>query len=269
MDFVTIECADGMAQLGQTVSLYQNLTSENTNINQVAFTGSYDDLGDKPVISDIGHTGEYNDVLNAPTRVTQFNNDASYTVNGSNVSQFANDKQYTVNGSNVSQFANDNQYIVNGSKVSQLVNDKNYTVTGSNVGQFANDRNYTVSGSNISQFSNNSNYAQRGIGVSAFSNDSGYITSAQVPPSGSGAYVTAGNFPVNINIPAGSAGGGPVDPTNYGYTYNNVPTVIVTCSGAVQVSSFSVTNTGFRYGFTNRGSQAENISKISWVAIGN
>lgn len=179
-----------MAQLGQTISLYQNLTSQNTNIQPVAFTSSYSDLINTPVISAVGHTGQYSDVLNAPTRASQFANDANYavkgepvsefandaqyTINGSKISQFTNDKSYTVNGSNVSQFANDAQYTVNGSKVSQFTNDKNYTVAGGNVSQFANDAQYTVNGSKVSQFTNDAAYTVAGSKVSQFTNDSNY-----------------------------------------------------------------------------------------------
>ncbi len=93
-----------MAQLGQTVSMYQNLNTQNTNINEVAFSGSYTDLANTPVISTIGHTAQYSDILNPPTRVSQFANDANYAVIGQKVSEFQNDAQYTVNGSNISQF---------------------------------------------------------------------------------------------------------------------------------------------------------------------
>lgn len=154
-----------MAQLGQTVSMYQNLNPTNTNINEVAFSGSYTDLVNTPVISTVGHSGQYSDVLNPPTRVSQFANDANYAVIGQKVSEFANDAQYTTNGSNVSQF----------------VNNSNYAVRGENVSEFANNANYTVNGSNISQFANNSNYAVRGENVSEFNNNAGYITASQVP----------------------------------------------------------------------------------------
>ncbi len=45
--------------LGQTVSMYQNLNTQNTNINEVAFSGSYTDLSNTPVISAVGHSGQY------------------------------------------------------------------------------------------------------------------------------------------------------------------------------------------------------------------
>ncbi len=154
-----------MAQLGQTVSMYQNLNPTNTNINEVAFSGSYTDLSNTPVISTVGHSGQYSDVLNPPTRVSQFANDANYAIIGQKVSEFANDVQYTTNGSNVSQF----------------VNNSNYAVRGENVSEFANNANYTVNGSNIGQFANNSNYAVRGENVSEFNNNAGYITASQVP----------------------------------------------------------------------------------------
>lgn len=84
-----------MAQLGQTISMYQNLNPVNTNINEVAFSGSYTDLSGTPVISAVGHSGQYADVLNPPTRVSQFANDANYAaVLGENVSEFANNAGY-------------------------------------------------------------------------------------------------------------------------------------------------------------------------------
>lgn len=76
-----------MAQLGQTVSMYQNLNPTNTNINEVAFNGSCSDLFNTPVISAVIHSGQYSNVLNPPTRVSQFANDANYAVIGQRVSK--------------------------------------------------------------------------------------------------------------------------------------------------------------------------------------
>jgi len=39
--------------------MYQNLNTQNTNINEVAFSGSYTDLSNTPVISAVGHSGQY------------------------------------------------------------------------------------------------------------------------------------------------------------------------------------------------------------------
>ena len=106
-----------MAQLGQTMSMYQNLNPTNTNINEVAFSGSYTDLANTPVISTVGHSGQYSDVLNPPTRVSQFANDSNYAVIGQQVSEFANDANYAVVGQKVIEFANDAAYTVNGSNI--------------------------------------------------------------------------------------------------------------------------------------------------------
>jgi len=122
-------------------------------------------LANTPVISAVGHSGQYSDVLNPPTRVSQFANDANYAVIGQKVSEFQNDAQYTVNGSNISQFANNS----------------NYAIRGENVSEFANNANYSVRGENISEFANNANYAVRGENVTEFSNNAGYITASQVP----------------------------------------------------------------------------------------
>ncbi len=59
MDELVVE----MAQLGQTISMYQNLNTQNTNINEVAFSGSYTDLSNIPVIGAVGHNGQYRVVL--------------------------------------------------------------------------------------------------------------------------------------------------------------------------------------------------------------
>lgn len=163
-----------MAQLGQTVSMYQNLNTQNTNINEVAFSGSYTDLANTPVISAIGHSGQYTDVLNPPTRVSQFSNDSNYAVIGQKVSEFVNDSNYAVIGQKVSEFANDAQYTVNGSNVSQFANNSNYAVRGDNISEFSNNSNYAVRGENVSEFANNSNYTPTGSNVSQFANDSGY-----------------------------------------------------------------------------------------------
>ncbi len=130
-----------MAQLGQTVSMYQNLNPVNTNINEVAFSWSYTDLANTHVISAVGHSGQYSDVLNPPTRVSQFANDANYVVIGQKVSEFANDAKYAVIGQKVSEFANDAQYTVNGSNTSQFANNSNYVIRGENVSEFANNAN--------------------------------------------------------------------------------------------------------------------------------
>ena len=238
-----------MAQLGQTISLYQNLNSQNTNIQPVAFSGSYSDLQNTPLISAVGHSGQYIDIFNTPTRVSQFSNDASYavigqpvsefandksyTVNGSNVSQFANDKAYTVNGSNVSQFVNDKSYTVNGSNVSQFVNIKSYTINGSNVSQFANDKTYTVNGSKISQFANDSNYAQRGIGVSAFSNDSGYITAAQIPPSSSNVQRTS----IDLSGTTIASPGTNTYTWTYPSAFSGTPSVVATTGNSTVITA--------------------------------
>ena len=79
-----------------------------------------------PAISNVGHSGQYSDLINAPTNVSQFNNDVPYSTPGGNVSLFANDKQYAVPGSSVGQFLNDQQYVVSGDNVSQFHNDVPY-----------------------------------------------------------------------------------------------------------------------------------------------
>ncbi len=163
-----------MAQLGQTVSMYQNLSPVNTNINEVAFSGSYADLSNTPIISVVGHSGQYGDVLNPPTRVSQFANDSNYAVIGQKVSEFQNDSNYAVIGQKVSEFQNDASYTVNGSNVSQFVNNSNYDVRGENVSEFANNANYAVRGENITEFANNAVYAITGSNVGQFANDSGY-----------------------------------------------------------------------------------------------
>ena len=80
--------------------------------------------------SAIGHSGQYSDVLNPPTRVSQFSNDSNYAFIGQKVSEFVNDSNYAVIGQKVSEFANDAQYTVNGSNVSQFANNSNYAVRG-------------------------------------------------------------------------------------------------------------------------------------------
>ena len=213
-----------MAQLGQTVSMYQNLNPTNTNINEVAFSGSYTDLANTPVISTVGHSGQYSDVLNPPTRVSQFANDANYAVIGQKVSEFVNDANYAVIGQKVSEFANDAQYTVNGSNISQFANNSNYAVRGENVSEFANNANYAVRGENVSEFANNANYAVVGQNVSEFNNTAGYITSAQVPKAASAFIVTwtAGS------IAAGGQGSQNITfPTSYSYN----PAMIASVSG--------------------------------------
>ena len=258
-----------MSQLGQTISMYQNLTPQNTNIQPVAFSANYTDLNN-------GHSEQYSDVLNVPTRVSQFANDASYDVKGEPVSEFANDKQYTVNGSNVSQFANDKSYTVNGSNISQFANDRQYTANGSNVSQFANDKSYTVSGSNISQFSNNSNYAIRGENVSEFNNNAGYITASQVPSSGSGSYVTSGVAGGPGSLPANSNSGG--YSVSFGHTYNNPPVVVASCDGNALGNNYYAFNgsggqlttstTGFNFGLYNNSTNATHVYNILRIASG-
>ncbi len=99
-----------MTQLGQTLTNLQNYPFElNT-----------------PIISKAGATGNYNDLTNKPTNVSQFSNDKQYTVNGSNVSQFLNDKQYTISGSSNNQFTNDANYAKRGEPVSEFANDAGY-----------------------------------------------------------------------------------------------------------------------------------------------
>lgn len=147
------------------MSMYQNLNRTNTNINEVAFSGSYTDLANTPVISTVGHSRQYSDVLNPPARVSQFANDANYAIIGQKVSEFQNDAQYTVNGSNISQFSNNS----------------NYAIRGKNVSEFANNANYANRGENVSEFATNANYAIRGENVSEFANNAGSITASQVP----------------------------------------------------------------------------------------
>ena len=217
-------CSDKMAQLGQTVSMYQNLNPTNTNINEVAFSGSYTDLSNTPIISAVGHSGQYSDVLNPPTRVSQFANNANYSVIGQKVSEFQNDANYAVIGQNVSEFANNVNYTVNGSNISQFANNSNYAVRGENVSEFANNANYAVVGQNVSESANNANYAVRGDNISEFNNNSGYITSAQVPK-GASAFTlawTGGTVPAN-----GQASQNITFPTSYSYT----PAMIASVSG--------------------------------------
>jgi len=187
-----------MAQLGQTVSMYQNLNTQNTNINEVAFSGSYTDLANTPVISTIGHSGQYSDILNPPTRVSQFANDANYAVIGQKVSEFQNDAQYTVNGSNISQFANNSNYAVRGENVSEFANNANYVVHGDNVNEFANNSNYTPTGSNVSQFNNDPPYATVSQLNSATANNGNYYSS------GSNAYFN--EVTINQSAPGLQAG---------------------------------------------------------------
>ena len=99
-----------MAQLGQTLT---DLTY-------------YEKHLDDPTISNVGHSGQYSDLINPPTRVSQFANDVPYAAPGSNVSQFSNGRQYTVNGSSNNQFSNDANYAVRGERVSEFVNDVPY-----------------------------------------------------------------------------------------------------------------------------------------------
>ena len=100
-----------------------------TQIGQtLADLKDYDYGVNNPVISRVGSTGQYADVLNPPTRL----------------GQFTNDKQYTIAGSNVGQFANDSQYITKGSSNNQLTNESNYAVRGEGVSNFGNDKGYST-----------------------------------------------------------------------------------------------------------------------------
>ncbi len=285
-----------MAQLGQTVSIYQNLTSKNTNINQVAFSGSYNDLNNTPVISTIGHSGQYSDILNAPTRVSQFANDVNYSIKGEPVSEFANDKQYTVNGSKISQFVNDTAYTVNGSNVSQFANDKNYAVKGEPVSEFANDKQYTVNGSNVSQFANDKQYTVNGSNVSQFANDIPYATVSQLSSSGVNSVlakytaptyngggtnltgttkaplVQAGVVTITNGIPAIPSGSG-----SYGFTitfatpFSSLPAVTCSTDGyyTALIHVGTLTTTGFRMDITNSSGYSGYVcNNIFFHAIG-
>ena len=127
-------------------------------------------------------------------------------------------------GQKVSEFQNDAQYTVNGSNVSQFAINSDYAVRGENVSEFANNANYAVVGQNVSEFTNNANYAIRGENVSEFNNNAGYITSAQVSK-GASAFVV--NW-TGGSIAAGAQGSQNITfPTSYSYT----PAMIASVSG--------------------------------------
>ncbi len=257
-----------MAQLGQTVSMYQNLNTQNTNINEVAFSGSYTDLANTPVISAVGHSGQYSDVLKPPTRVSQFANDANHAVIGQKVSEFQNDANYAIVGQNVSEFANNSNYTVQGSNISQFANNSNYAIRGENVSEFANNSNYAVRGENISEFSNNVPYATTAQ-LSSATATSGNVTN----PSGA-IKIVSGQYQSNTSCPPSTSftsQGTTSFSLPLGYTLNNPPLVVVssTNNNVVIGTSFYRSTSSVNVGVTNLNSTTQNVGPINFIAIGN
>lgn len=88
----------------------------------------------------------YNDLVDTPTAVSTFTNDANYLANGDNVSLLTNDANYRSTGDNVSLFNNDALYVSETDNVSLLTNDANYTSVGDAISSFTNDLGYLVPG---------------------------------------------------------------------------------------------------------------------------
>lgn len=142
-----------MSQLGQTLT---DLTNYNNHLND-------------PVISDVGHNGQYSSLLNPPTKVSTFQNDANYAIRGEPVSEFANNARYTVQGSNNSQFVNDSNYAIRGEGVSEFANDVGY-VTAAGV---AAPLNASLSGSNVTTSYQGVGVQQTNIGLASINSGLG------------------------------------------------------------------------------------------------
>lgn len=135
-------------------------------------------------IANVGFTGEYSDLLNVPTDISVFNNDAGYiTIEAisTDISAFNNDAGY-ITGAYVT-WAN-----VDGKPTfATVATSGSYTdLSGAptNLSAFTNDSGYITSSAiptDISAFNNDTGFITSGdipANISAFTNDSGYITTA-------------------------------------------------------------------------------------------
>ena len=68
----------------------------------------------------------WNKIIDAPTDVSFFNNDANYVSEGDNVSLLTNDADYVAVGDNISGLNNDSGYLLPNDNITQLTNNAGY-----------------------------------------------------------------------------------------------------------------------------------------------
>lgn len=145
------------------VTDWGDITGDQSVVGVGGFTNDagYITLSDLPSLSDVAYSGDYDDLINKPSFPT-------------NTSDLINDGE---DGINKFITALDlSTYLKSGDNVSELVNDAGYLGSGDNVSSLVNDAGYltSVSWGDIGG-------SQSLIEVGGFSNSVGYITLADVP----------------------------------------------------------------------------------------
>ena len=181
--------ADDISDTSTTNKFVTDLEKTYWN-NKSNFSGSYNDLTNKPTLATVATTGDYDDLTNKPTiPAAQIQSDWTQT-NSLAKDYIKNKPTIPVVPTNVSAFTNDAGYITSAdipavpTKTSDLTNDSGYITKDvddlTNYTKTSSLATVATTGS-YNDLSNKPSIPTVPTNVSAFTNDAGYITSADIP----------------------------------------------------------------------------------------